>query len=165
MLSSREATKKLALYPTLFGEIRQPNSNYFVIPKTSSEKRTYIPLGFLDSKVIANSELFMLPDATLYHFGILTSMMHMSWVRSTCGRLESRYRYSKDIVYNNFPWPDVSEKDTKKIEVLAQAVLDARLEFSESSLADLYDPRTMPPALVRAHTELDRAVDKLYKPT
>lgn len=92
-------------------------------------------------------------------------MMHMAWVRSTCGRLKSDYRYSKDIVYNNFPWPEVNEKDIKKIEELAQAVLSARLEFPESSLADLYDPRTMPPALVRAHTNLDKAVDKLYRST
>lgn len=90
-------------------------------------------------------------------------MMHMDWVRYTCGRLESRYRYSKDIVYNNFPWPEVNEKDRDKIDKLAQAVLDARLEFPDASLADLYDPRTMPVALVRAHTDLDRAVDKLYR--
>lgn len=163
--SNREATKKLALYPSLFGEIRQPKTSYILIPSVSSERRMYIPIGFMSQDTILSNLCFALPNATLYHFGILTSMMHMAWVRATCGRLESRYRYSKDIVYNNFPWPEVNEKDMKKIEELAQAILDARLEFPESSLADLYDPRTMPPALVRAHADLDKAVDKLYKPT
>lgn len=162
--SNREATKKLALYPSLFGEIRQPKSDYILMPSVSSERRMYIPIGFMSQYTILSNLCFAIPNATLYHFGILTSMMHMAWVRSTCGRLKSDYRYSKDVVYNNFPWPEVNDKDKKKIEDLTQAVLDARLEFPESSLADLYDPRTMPPALVRAHTDLDRAVDKLYRP-
>jgi hypothetical protein len=161
--SSRSATRELALYPSLFGEIRQPKTDYLVIPKTSSERRGYIPIGLLDNQVIASTELFMIPNATLYHFWILTSMMHMSWVRSTCGRLKSDYRYSKDIVYNNYPWPEVSDKNMAKISELAQAVLDARALFPLASLADLYDPRTMPAALVRAHTDLDRAVDRLYR--
>lgn len=164
LASTKLPTRKAADFPTLFMENRQPKNTYILIPSTTSENRTYIPIGFFTQDDITHNSCHIIPDATLYHFGILTSMMHMAWVRSTCGRLESRYRYSKDIVYNNFPWPEASEKDIKKIEELAQAVLDARLKFPESSLADLYDPRTMPPALVRAHTDLDKAVDKLYKP-
>lgn len=151
--------------PTLFTSIRQPHSDYLLIPIVSSENRKYIPIGYVSKDVIVSNACFSLSGGWLYHFAILTSNMHMSWVRAICGRLESRYRYSNTIVYNNFPWPEINEKSTKKIEELAQAVLDARLEFPESSLADLYDPRTMPPSLVHAHTDLDHAVDKLYKPT
>ncbi|MDD5377294.1 MAG: class I SAM-dependent DNA methyltransferase [Candidatus Gracilibacteria bacterium] len=163
--SSREATRKLALYPSLFGEIRQPKTDYILIPCHSSENRKYIPMGFMDKNIISHNSCQTIPNATLYHFGILTSMMHMAWVHSTCGRLKSDYRYSKDIVYNNFPWPEASEKNQEKIKKLAQTVLDARAEFPTSSLADLYDPRTMPPVLVKAHNELDKAVDKLYRPS
>jgi hypothetical protein len=120
-------------------------------------------MGFLPKDTITADSCLFVPNATLYHFGILTSQMHMSWVRSTCGRLKSDYRYSKDIVYNNYPWPDASDKNMAKISELAQAVLDARALFPLASLADLYDPRTMPSALVRAHTDLDRAVDRLYR--
>jgi hypothetical protein len=106
-----------------------------------------------------------IPNGTLYHFGILTSAMHMAWVQSVCGRLESRFRYSKDIVYNNYPWPEnMASKQIKMIETAAQKVLDARLRFPNSSLADLYDPLTMPPALTKAHNELDKAVDLAYRP-
>ena len=106
-----------------------------------------------------------MPNAELFHFGVLMSAMHMAWVKSVCGRLESRFRYSKDIVYNNYPWPEnPSDKQVKAIETAAQKVLDARLQFPNSSLADLYDPLTMPPALVKAHNELDKAVDLAYRP-
>jgi hypothetical protein len=163
--SNRQATQKLALYPSLFGEIRQPNGNYILIPRVSSEKRKYIPMGFFDRNSIVGDTCLAIPDGTLYHFGVLTSHMHMAWVKYVCGRLKSDYRYSKDIVYNNFPWPESpSDKQIKAIEEKAQKVLDARAEFPDSSLADLYDPMTMPPALVKAHNDLNRAVDSAYRP-
>jgi hypothetical protein len=162
--SNRETTKKLSLTPTSFAEIRQPATDYVAIPTLSSERRTYIPMAFLPAEVIASNQLYILPDATLFHFGILNSAMHMAWVRYTCGRLESRYRYSAGIVYNNYPWPDEpTDKQHAAVEGAAQAVLDARAQFPQSSLADLYDPLTMPPALVKAHQALDRAVDACYR--
>ena len=122
-------------------------------------------MGFFSKDHIVADSAMSVPGATLYHFGILTSAMHMAWVRSVCGRIKSDYRYSKDIVYNNFPWPEgVSEAQRAEIERLAQAVLDARAQFPNSTLADLYDPNTMPPALTKAHHALDRAVDRLYRP-
>jgi hypothetical protein len=161
--SNRSTTRDLASTPTLFGEIRQPTNRYLAIPKTSSENRAYIPMAFLDSYVIANTELFTIDKATLFHFGILSSAMHMAWVRAVCGRLESRYRYSAGIVYNNFPWPQSpTEKQRQTIEAAAQAVLDARAKYPESSLAALYDPLTMPPDLVKAHRKLDAAADAAY---
>lgn len=120
-------------------------------------------MGFEGADSLCSNLVKMMPDATLYHFGILSSEMHMDWMRYTCGRLEGRYRYSKDIVYNNFPWPDASEKDREEIAGKAQAVLDARAQFPDSTLADLYDPNTMPPALLKAHQALDKAVDKVYR--
>ena len=165
MKSSRLATKKLADTPTLFGEIRQPDSNYLLIPGVSSENRKYIPIGYIDKNTIASDLARTLPNAKLFHFGILTSHMHMTWVRFICGRLKSDFRYSKDIVYNNYPWPDnPSDNRVEAIETAAQKVLDTRLQFPNSSLADLYDPLTMPPALVKAHNELDKAVDLAYRP-
>ncbi|MFA6972119.1 MAG: DNA methyltransferase [Gallionella sp.] len=162
--SDRQTTRELAAFPTLFGEIRQPANSYLAIPKTSSERRNFIPIAFLDSNCIASTELFTIDAATLYHFGILTSFMHMAWVRYTCGRMKSDYRYSAGIVYNNFPWPDEpTDKQRAAIEAAAQAVLDARAQFPKSSLADLYDPLTMPPALVKAHQVLDRVVDASYR--
>lgn len=170
----RETTKKLALTPTVFAEIRQPGTHYVAIPTVSSERRHFIPMGFLEPSIVASNQLYIVPSATLYHFGILSSTMHNAWVRAVCGRLESRYRYSAAIVYNNFPWPDLPEKlepnqpqtPTHKaqaaIEKAAQAVLDARAQFPGSSLADLYDPLTMPPALLKAHQKLDAAVDAAY---
>jgi len=135
------------------------------IPEVSSEKRKYIPIGFIDKKVIASNTIQLVPSATLWHFGILTSLMHNIWMRYICGRLESRFRYSNSIVYNNFPWPEnPTDKQVKAIETAAQKVLDARIEFPNSSLADLYDPLTMPPALTKAHNELDKAVDLAYRP-
>lgn len=163
--SKRINTKKLASTPTLFAEIRQPNRNYLAFPTVSSEKRNYIPIAFLPPEIIASNQLYILPKATLFDFGILTSEMHMTWVHYVCGRLESRYRYSNTIVYNNFPWPESpSEKQIKTIEEAAQKVLDIRTKFPSSSLADLYDPLTMPPKLVKAHQELDKAVDLCYRP-
>ena len=160
--SPKAATRKSADTPTLFQEIRQPDSDFILIPSVSSERRRYIPMGFMDKSVIVNNAVHIIPGATLYHFGILTSNVHMSWVRAVCGRLKSDYRYSKDIVYNNFPWPDATDEQKAVIESLAQAILDARARFPDSSLADLYDPLTMPPELLRAHQNLDRAVMRLY---
>ena len=163
--STREATKKLADFPSLFGEIRQPDKKYLAIPEVSSERRKYIPIGFVDPIIIASNRLKLVPNATVFHFGVLTSIMHMAWVKYTCGRLKSDFTYSNKIVYNNYPWPDNSnDKQIKAIEAAAQNVLDVRLEFPNSSLADLYDPLTMPPVLVKAHNELDKAVDLAYRP-
>jgi hypothetical protein len=160
--SPKKATQESAATPTLFQEIRQSESDYIIVPCHSSESRKYIPLGFVNSSIIVNNAVLMIPGATLYHFGILTSNVHMAWVRVVCGRIKSDYRYSKDIVYNNFPWPDVTDKQQIQVEQLAQAVLDARAKYPKSSLADLYDDRIMPSALLNAHRELDRAVMNLY---
>lgn len=166
--SPRTATRALATTPSIFGEIRQPQHQYLAIPKTSSERRPYIPMAYLEADVIASTELQMIEGASAWHFGILSSVMHMAWVRAVCGRLESRYRYSNTLVYNNFPWPeDVEDRKRQAVERTAQAVLDTRLPFlppqGSSTLADLYDPLTMPPTLVQAHTDLDRAVDRCYR--
>ena len=209
--ASKAASTRDYPYPTLFRQVTQPQSDYIFVPGHTSENRNYIPFGFFDKDTIVGNSAFAIPEATRYHFGVLGSQMHMAWVRYTCGRLESRYRYSKDIVYNNFPWPDLlgapttvrtersrpqngevevpppgpstptadaayaqgerggldaqgarSEKHRAAIETAAQAVLDARAAFPDSTLADLYDPLSMPPALVKAHQNLDRAVDAAY---
>jgi hypothetical protein len=161
--SSRLATNKLAEYPMLFGEIRQPQSNYLLIPGVSSENRKYIPIGFLNKDIIASDLARTIPNASLYLFGELTSTMHMTWVKYVCGRLKSDYRYSNSLVYNNYPFPkNPTEKQMNLIEEKAQKVLDTRLAFPGSSLADLYSPLTMPPSLVKAHNELDKAVDAAY---
>ncbi|PID29509.1 MAG: SAM-dependent methyltransferase [Candidatus Cloacimonadota bacterium] len=158
------STQKHALTPTLFRDRKRPKT-FIVIPRVSSENRKYIPMGFFTKEYIAGDTCLVLLDAALYHFGVLMSEMHMTWVKYTCGRLESRFRYSKDVVYNNYPWAKaVSEKNKKKAEAKAQKVLDVRAEFPESSLADLYHPLTMPPKLVKAHKELDKAVDLCYRP-
>lgn len=158
------STQKFAATPTLFRDRNQPDT-YILIPSTTSENRKYIPLGFFGKNDIANNSCHTVPNGNLFHFGILMSAMHMAWVKSVCGRLESRYRYSKDIVYNNYPWPEnPTEKQIKAIETAAQKVLDARTEFPKSSLSDLYDPLTMPPVLIKAHIELDKAVDLAYRP-
>ncbi len=158
------STQKFAATPTLFRDRNQPDT-YILIPSTSSENRKYIPMGFFGKDDIANNSCHIIPNGTLFHFGVLMSTMHMTWVKSVCGRLESRLRYSKDIVYNNYPWPEnPTEKQIKAIEEAAQKVLDTRLEFPNSTLADLYDPLTMPPTLVKAHNELDKAVDLAYRP-
>lgn len=160
--SKSEPTRAIANTPRRFHVENMPKGTYIAIPETSSERRNYIPMALLDATVLCSNAMRLIPDATLYHFGVLTSTMHMAWTRAVCGRLEMRYRYSNKIVYNNFPWPEVTEVQREKIAELAQGVLDARALYPESSLADLYDPRTMPPELVAAHRKLDAAVEKAY---
>ena len=161
--SKAAGTRKFAETPSLFCQIAQPEEGtYIAVPKTSSERRRYIPLGFLGCEVIASDLLFLIPDASLYHFGVLESNVHMAWMRTVCGRLKSDYRYSKDIVYNNFPWPTPTEAQRAKIEQTAQAILDARALYPDASLADLYDELTMPPELRKAHQENDKAVMAAY---
>lgn len=160
--SNRESTKKLSEIPYLFGEIRQPDSTYLLVPRVSSETRRYIPMGFMSPNEIASDAVQIIPDATLYDFGILTSNVHMAWMRTVAGRLEMRYRYSAKIVYNNFPWPTVTEEQKQFIANTAQGILDARALYSECSLADLYHPNKMPLELIKAHQENDKAVMKAY---
>ncbi|WP_027254602.1 class I SAM-dependent DNA methyltransferase [Planktothrix agardhii] len=163
--STAAPTRKTALTPSLFFYISQPDTNYLAIPEVSSERRKYIPIGFLDKSIIASNKLQIIHNANLYLFGILTSEMHMTWVRYVCGRLKSDFDYSSTIVYNNYPFPEnVSDKQKQKVETAAQAVLDTRAKYPDSSLADLYDPLTMPPDLVKAHQTLDKAVDLCYRP-
>lgn len=163
--STKAATVKWAQMPTLFTENRQPITNYVLIPRHSSENRKYIPFGFFSKDNIVADSCNSIPQASQYHFGILSSLMHMAWIENVCGRLESRYRYSNDIVYNNYPWPEnPSDKQKDVVQKAAQGVLDARTQFLDSSLADLYDPNTMPPQLVKAHLALDKAVDLCYRP-
>jgi hypothetical protein len=163
LASTRAATKKLAEAPALFGEIRQPATNYIAIPRHSSENRKIIPFQFYGPKTIIGDSCLFIKDAALYHFAVLQSSMHMAWVGAVCGRLESRYRYSNLIVYNNYPWPEnPTDAAKKKIEQAAQSVLDARAAHKGASLADLYDPLTMPPDLLKAHKSLDAAVDAAY---
>jgi hypothetical protein len=151
------------LAPTRFRETNNPDK-CLVIPVVSSERRQFIPMGFIDNNTISTNGNLIMPNAEIYHFGILMTIMHMAWVKTTCGRLKSDFRYSKDIVYNNYPWPEnPSDKQKEAIEKAAQKVLDARAVFPNSSLADLYDPLTMPPVLVKAHSELDKAVDLAYR--
>ena len=155
--------RKLAATPTQFRDTRNPDI-FLLVPSVSSERRKYIPIGFLTKDVIASNLCLTVPDAKLYHFGVLTSLMHMAWVKTVCGRLKSDYRYSNKIVYNNYPWPKKpTDKQIAAVEAAAQGVLDARAKFPDSSLADLYDPLTMPPELVKAHQRLDKAVDKCYR--
>ena len=178
--SPSAGTVKLADKPTHFHVENMPESTYIIIPETSSEKRRYVPMGFMTPDVLCSNAVRLIPNASLYHFGILTSNVHMAWMRAVCGRLETRYRYSKDIVYNNFPWPGASSRQTEedrvrsaekgnlspemvaRIETTAQAILDARAKYPDCSLADLYDEVTMPPELRRAHQENDRAVMAAY---
>jgi hypothetical protein len=177
--SKRATTKELANTPAYFGEIRQPNCTYLLIPRVSSERRRYIPLGFMTPDIIASDAVLIVPDAELYHFGVLSSTMHMAWVRQVCGRLESRYRYSAKLVYNNYPWPvEPAESNKKRVEEEARHILDLRIELGDGksgflpsskkkgnsvSLADLYDPESMPKPLHKAHAALDRAVDRCYR--
>ena len=153
--------RKLAETPTLFREINNPVS-FILVPKVSSEKRRYVPMGFLDNNTISTDLNFIIPEATMYHFAILTSNIHMAWMRAVCGRMKSDYRYSANIVYNNFPWPTPTEEQKQKIEQTAQAILDARALYPDSSLADLYDELTMPPELRKAHHQNDIAVMQAY---
>lgn len=166
LASKAEATRRFAKNSSLFCQIAQPKTDYLLVPRVSSERRKYIPIGFVNSNVIANDQVLTVENASLFHFGIISSSMHMSWVSYVCGRLKSDYRYSKDIVYNNFPWPEnPTEKQRQAIETAAQAVLDTRAQFPESSLADLYGPLTTPPVLLKAHQQLDKAVDNAYGKT
>ena len=170
LASTKAPTVQLASTPSIFGEIRSTKGNYLLVPRVSSEKRTYVPIGFINEKVIASDAVQVVPTASLFEFGVMTSAMHNAFMRFTCGRLESRYRYSNTIVYNNYPWPGfageaLSDKHRTAIEQAAQYVLDARAQFASSSLADLYDPLTMPSALLKAHQKLDTAVDAAYQPS
>ena len=160
-------TQALAETPTLFHVNVLPEAPFLALPETSSERREYVPIGWLEPPVVPSNAIRLLPNATLWHFALLTSTMHMSWLRSMGGRLESRYRYSIGLVYNTFPLPRTpgqgDETDYAELEVPAQAILDARARHPGASLADLYDPDTMPPDLKKAHLRLDRAVDRLYR--
>lgn len=160
--SQRASTKKLADFPLSFATSNIPDANYIVIPKVSSERRRYVPMGLLSPDILSSDLVFIIPDATLYHLGVLTSNVHMAWMRAVCGRLKSDYRYSKDVVYNNFPWPTPTDEQKARIEQTAQAILDARELYPDCSLADLYDEATMPPELRKAHQQNDKAVMQAY---
>ena len=160
--SKRGATKKLSDFPTRFQTENMPIGTYIVIPEVSSERRRYVPMGYMDDSVLCSNKLRLMPNAGLYHFGVLESNVHMSWMRAVCGRLKSDYDYSIKIVYNNFPWPDTTDAQKQKIERTAQMILDARALYPGASLADLYDPLTMPPELLKAHQQNDRAVMAAY---
>ena len=161
-LASNDAgARKLAALPHLFRETNNPES-FIIVPSHSSENRRYIPMGFMGSECIPTNAVLIIPEAKLYHFGVLESNVHMAWMRAVCGRLEMRYRYSKDVVYNNFPWPNPTEEQKAKIEKTAQAILNARALYPDSSLADLYDELTMPVELRKAHQDNDRAVMAAY---
>jgi type I restriction-modification system DNA methylase subunit len=162
--SARPSTQKLAEVPHLFGEIRQPEGRYLLVPSVSSERRSFVPIGYIDSQVIVSNLAFAIPNATPYHFGMLNSTMHNAWMRAVCGRLESRYRYSNTIVYNNYPWPTPSEAQQAAIEAAAQSVLDARAQHPDKSLAWLYDPDNLRKnkSLQAAHDAVDEAVDEAY---
>ena len=153
--------QKLADTPTLFREQKNPTT-FIVVPATSSERRRYVPMGFLDENTIATNAVIIIPEATIFDFGVLTSNVHMAWMRAVCGRLKSDYRYSKDVVYNNFPWPTPTDDQKAAIEKTAQAILDARALYPDCSLADLYDEVAMPPELRKAHQENDKAVMRAY---
>jgi hypothetical protein len=162
LASPKEATRKKAVTPMLFDEVRECVTDYVAIPKVSSENRKYIPMEYLPPSIIPGDKLFMMPDASIYNFGVLTSNVHMAWMRTVCGRLKSDYSYSNTIVYNNFPWPNPTEAQRAKIEQTAQGILDARALYPDCSLADLYDEATMPPELRTAHQRNDRAVMEAY---
>jgi len=162
MQSPSAGTRKLAERPTRFHVENMPKGTYIVIPEVSSERRRYIPIGFMSSDILCSNLVKIVPNASLYHFGILASNIHMAWTRVVCGRLKSDYRYSKDIVYNNFPWPNPTGEQLQRIETTAQQILDARLLYPESSLADLYDPIAMPTELRKAHIANDKAVMAVY---
>lgn len=162
LASPKAATKKKAETPMLFDEVRECATDYVAIPKVSSENRRYIPMEYLSPEIIPGDKLFMMQGASLYSLGVLTSNVHMAWMRAVCGRLKSDYSYSNTIVYNNFPWPTPTGEQKAKIEQTAQAILDARALYPDSSLADLYDELTMPPELRKAHQNNDRAVMQAY---
>jgi hypothetical protein len=163
--SNRKSTMIAANTPTEFGMTVIPQADYLVIPKVSSERRSYVPIGHLGPPTIPSDLVFILMEASTFHFAVLTSRAHMAWLGHMGGKLKSDYRYSIGLVYNTFPWPDATPAQRAKIETLAQAVLDARAAHPTSSLADLYDPDTMPGNLRKAHAALDTAVDRLYRAT
>ncbi|NNM64262.1 MAG: class I SAM-dependent DNA methyltransferase [Burkholderiales bacterium] len=160
--SSRPTTQELAAMPYLFGENRQPDTPYLLVPSVSSERREFVPIGFMPPEVVASNLVLTIPDATPYHFAILNSTMHNAWLRAVGGRLKSDFRYSASIVYNNFPWPEPTDAQRAAIEAAGQAILAAREHYSDATLADLYDPLTMPTDLHKAHQANDRAVDAAY---
>lgn len=162
LASTSAGTRKLADTPTRFHVENMPDSDSIIVPSVSSEKRKYVPMGFIPKGTFASNLVLLIPNATLFHFGILESNVHMAWMRAVCGRLKSDYRYSKDVVYNNFPWPTPTAEQKAKIEQSAQAILDARALYPDSSLADLYDPTLMPKELLQAHRQNDRAVMAAY---
>ena len=163
LASKAKTTNGYAKVPNCFAQMTQPeNVDYLIIPSVSSERRKYVPIGFLSTNIISSNAVQIIPSATLYHFGVLTSNVHMAWMRTVCGRLEMRYRYSKEVVYNTFPWPTPTEAQKAKIEQTAQAILDARALYPDCSLADLYDEVTMPPELRKAHQQNDKAVMQAY---
>ena len=160
--SSSAGTRKIADTPTRFHVENMPKGNFLVIPQVSSERRQYIPIGYLDDSVLCSDKVRIMPNATLFHFGILTSNVHMDWMRAVCCRLKSDYSYTVNNVYNTFPWPSATDEQKAKIEQTAQAILDARALYPDCSLADLYDETTMPPELRKAHKANDKAVMKAY---
>ena len=160
--STRQNTLKAAETPALFGAVFECKSDYIAIPKVSSENRRYIPIDFLSKEIIPGDKLFTMQNVSLYNFGVLTSNVHMAWMRAVCGRLKSDYSYSNTIVYNNFPWPSPTAEQKAKIEQTAQEILDARALYPDSSFADLYDELTMPVELRRAHQHNDKAVMQAY---
>ncbi len=159
----RDRTVELAATPHLFAEIRQPSGRYLAIPTVSSERRHYIPIAYLTAEVIGSNQLYVIPDASPYEFGVVHSEMHMAWVRHVCGRIKSDFRYSARLVYNNFPWPDATDEQRQKVAQAAEGVLAARRQHPGASLADLYDPLAMPQNLFDAHAKLDRVVDRCYR--
>lgn len=163
LASKAKTTRGYAKVPLSFAQVTQPEGkDCLLIPRVSSERREYVPVGFIRAGIVTSDAVQIVPDATLYHFGVITSCVHMAWMRTVCGRLEMRYRYSKEQVYNTFPWPHANDRQRERIEQTAQAILDARALYPDSSLADLYDPVTMPPELLKAHRDNDRAVMAAY---
>ena len=160
--SKRASTLRLADTPTRFQTENMPTTNYIVIPEVSSQNRRYVPMGFMTPDIMCSNKVRLIPNATLYHFGVLTSNVHMAWMRTVCGRLKSDYDYSIKIVYNNFPWCNPTPEQKAKIEKTAQTILDARALYPDCSLADLYDETTMPPELRKAHQANDFAVMAAY---
>ena len=158
LASKKAATRKAADTPWLFVERRQPTTDYLLAPLLSSSRRDYVPIGYMDANTIVNDSVLIIPNAKYWHFGVLTSLPHMAWMRVTCGRLTSRYRYSAEIVYNNFPWPPFN----REVELTAWRILEARKKYPDASFADLYDPLIMPKDLRRAHEANDRAVMEAY---
>ena len=163
LASKAKTTRGYAKVPLSFAQVTQPEGkDCLLIPRVSSERRDYVPVGFIRAGIVTSDAVQIVPDATLYHFGVITSCVHMAWMRTVCGRLKSDYRYSKEQVYNTFPWPHANDRQRERIEQTAQAILDARALYPDSSLADLYDPVTMPPELLKAHRDNDRAVMAAY---